>query len=230
MKVDNVNPKRSCALLAYQCFVSFVFLFLILYSLKLAINVASSGDSFLIFVTFGLTFLIDQVKQFGTLGVVYLVVVRRFGFLKENEKEFVNAEDKEIKNENAIPRLKNCLLKALGHRYIENLSLMTIGLYSVFILFDLTMSSLFTIDAEILSTIDLTFLSIFFFEIILKSFASSGSFLMDGFNIFDATIVVVSFGLMLQGITQKGLGVLRLIRVVVITIRSITGNKSRLRH
>ena len=53
---------------------------------------------------------------------------------------------------------------------------------------------------------------------------------MDGFNIFDATIVVVSFCLMLNGITQKGLGVLRLIRVVVITIRSITGKKSRLRH
>ena len=35
---------------------------------------------------------------------------------------------------------------------------------------------------------------------------------------------------MIRGITFKGLGVLRLIRVVVITIRSITGNKSRLRQ
>jgi hypothetical protein len=78
--------------------------------------------------------------------------------------------------------------------------------------------------------IDLVFLTIFLIEIILKSFASSGSFLIDGFNIFDATIVIVSFALMLNGITQKGLGVLRLIRVVVITIRSITGKKSRLRH
>lgn len=53
---------------------------------------------------------------------------------------------------------------------------------------------------------------------------------MDGFNLFDAVIVIASWVLMINGITFKGLGVLRLIRVVVITIRSITGNKSRLRH
>ena len=35
---------------------------------------------------------------------------------------------------------------------------------------------------------------------------------------------------MIYGITFKGLGVLRLIRVVVITIRSITGKKNRMRH
>ena len=107
---------------------------------------------------------------------------------------------------------------------------MTIGLYSVFILFDLTMSAFFEIDATLLQTIDLVFLTIFLIEIILKTFASSGMFLFDAFNLFDAAIVVVSFALMLNGITQKGLGVLRLIRVVVITIRSITGNKSRLRN
>ena len=48
---------------------------------------------------------------------------------------------------------------------------------------------------------------------------------MDGFNLFDTAIVVGSWGLMIRGITFKGLGVLRLIRVVVITIRSITVSK-----
>lgn len=150
--------------------------------------------------------------------------------MQENEKEFIDPSNREVKHENAIPRLKNCCLKSLEHQYIENLSLLTIGLYSVFILFDLTMSQLFTIDAKVLETIDFVFLTVFLIEIILKSFASSGAFLMDGFNLFDATIVIVSWALMIQGITFKGLGVLRLIRVVVITIRSITGNKSRLRH
>lgn len=95
--------------------MSFLFLFLFFYTLKLAIVVANSGDSFLVFVTFLFTFLIDQVKQFATLGVIYLVVVRRFGFLKENEKDFLNTADREIKNENAIPRLKSCCLKTLEH-------------------------------------------------------------------------------------------------------------------
>ena len=121
-------------------------------------------------------------------------------------------------------------MKTLEHQYIERLSLLTIGLYSIFILFDLTMSALFDIPAELLETIDLVFLTVFMIEIILKTFASSGSFLVDGFSLFDATIVIVSWGLMIRGITFKGLGVLRLIRVVVITMRSITGQKSRLRH
>jgi hypothetical protein len=55
-------------------------------------------------------------------------------------------------------------------------------------------------------------------------------FLFDAFNAFDATIVFISEILNIMGIIAKGLGVLRLIRVVVITIRKITGNQSKLRH
>ena len=118
----------------------------------------------------------------------------------------------------------------MQHEYIEKLSLLTIGLYSIFILFDLTISQFFDIDADLLNLIDFIFLNVFFIEIALKTFASSGRFLMDGFNLFDAAIVIGSWALMIKGITFKGLGVLRLIRVVVITIRTIQGNKSRLRQ
>ncbi len=55
-------------------------------------------------------------------------------------------------------------------------------------------------------------------------------YLADFFNSFDAAIVITSEVLNLMNIIAKGLGVLRLIRVVVITIRKITGNQSKLRH
>ena len=55
-------------------------------------------------------------------------------------------------------------------------------------------------------------------------------YLVDVFNAFDACIVLISEVLNIIGIIAKGLGVLRLIRVVVITIRKITGNTSKLRH
>lgn len=56
-------------------------------------------------------------------------------------------------------------------------------------------------------------------------------YLIDYFNTFDAIIVLVSLVFNLVGITQaKFLGVLRLVRVVVIIIRKITGNMSKLRH
>jgi|Transcript_10747 hypothetical protein len=230
VKVDKDNAKVSCLFLSYQVFIAFMFLFILFFSIHLAIQTVETGDSFLVFVTFALIYIIDQIKQLGTLSVVYIVVVRRFGYLKQNEKEFVEAESREAKYENAIPRLKNCCLKTLEHQYIERLSLLTIGLYSIFILFDLTMSALFEIDPDMLETIDFVFLTVFLIEIVLKTFASSGTFFVDSFNLFDATIVIVSWALMIRGITFKGLGVLRLIRVVVITMRSITGNKSRLRH
>ena len=68
------------------------------------------------------------------------------------------------------------------------------------------------------------FLIIFSIEIILKSFASNMMYLYDKFNLFDALVVLISFALNLAGIVVKGLSVLRLIRVVVIILRKITGN------
>ena len=146
MQIDKDNAKQSCLLLAYQVTIAFLFCFILFYAIYLAIITVKTGDSFLIFVTFALTWIIDQTKQFGTLAMIYLVVVRRFGFLKQNEKEFVASEDKQVKNEMAIPRLQNCCMKTLEHQHMETLSLVTIGIYSIFILFDLTMSQLFPVN------------------------------------------------------------------------------------
>ena len=82
MEVDKDNAKQGCLLLTYQSTIALMFLFILFYALYLAIITVKTGDSFLIFVTFGLTWIIDQTKQFGTLAIIYLVVVRRFGFLK----------------------------------------------------------------------------------------------------------------------------------------------------
>jgi hypothetical protein len=68
------------------------------------------------------------------------------------------------------------------------------------------------------------FLTLFFIEIILKTFASNLMFLFDIFNAFDALVVIISEVFNIMGIIAKGLGVLRLLRVVVITIRKITNN------
>jgi hypothetical protein len=107
---------------------------------------------------------------------------------------------------------------------VENFSMIVISVYTVFILFDLTFSDILSVDVNLMAQIDSVFLTFFFVEILLKTFASSGMFLVDFFNSFDAAIVMLSEILNLMGVVAKGLGVLRLIRVVVITIRKITGN------
>jgi len=121
-------------------------------------------------------------------------------------------------------------MKMLETKMLESVSMVMIYTYSLFILFDLTVSDSLDIDPNLLNQIDAVFLSFFFIEIVLKTFASNGMFLTDFFNFFDAAIVITSEVFGILGITAKGLGVLRLIRVVVLTIRRITGNTSKLRH
>lgn len=188
------------------------------------------GKICLVYVTFTFAFIVDQAKSVAILSTVYIIVVRRFGFLKENEKEWINKEVFEEKKEVAIPKLKNFILKMLESRFVEGFSMFMISIYAVFILFDLTFSDILSTDPTLMSQIDSVFLEFFFVEIVLKAFASSGMYFFDFFNCFDAIIVVISEILNLMNIVAKGLGVLRLIRVVVITIRKITGNQSKLRH
>lgn len=89
------------------------------------------------------------------LSLIYLIVVRRFGYLKENEKEFMPEEADDLeKSENNLPRLKNFCLKMLEHKVIETCSLIIISIYTFFILFWLTMLESVTIDENILVEID----------------------------------------------------------------------------
>lgn len=129
-----------------------------------------------------------------------------------------------------IPKLKLFCLKMLESTCFETISISLISVYTIFILFWLTMADIFGISDFILSKIDTAFLTCFFTEIVIKTFASNFMFLFDAFNCFDASIVFISEILNIMGIIAKGLGVLRLIRVIVITIRKITGNQSKLRH
>ena len=159
-----------------------------------------------------------------------MIIVRRFGFLKENEKEWLDRASLPEKTETQIPKFQANVLKTLELGSVEMFSLFMISVYTVIILFDLAVADSLNVNMDTLSQIDFAFLTFFFIEILLKIFASNGMFLRDFFNGFDAAIVTISYIFSIIGITAKGLAVLRLIRVVVITIRKITGNTSKLRH
>jgi len=151
--------------------------------------------------------------------------------LSINESEYVKPEILAIpKQENALPRLQVFCLKTLESTTFEMMSMALISIYTIFVLFQLTVADIFGVPDSLLAEIDNVFLSLFFTEIILKTFASNLMFLFDIFNAFDAAVVIISEVLNIMGIVAKGLGVLRLLRVVVITIRKITGNQSKLRH
>ena len=199
-------------------------------------NVFAYGRPSYVISTFLLCIVIDNVKSVISLALIYCIVVRRFMHLSVNEHEYIDiSAEKKEKKENAIPKLKIFCLKFLESAPVESVSLIVIAIYAIFVLFwlvheEFTGKNFKKVDDKVMSSIDQVFLIIFMVEIFLKSFASNGMYLIDGFNLFDAFIVVASFILNSMGFIIKGLSVLRLIRVVVIIIRNLTGEVSKLRH
>lgn len=60
----------------------------------------------LIYFTYILAFAVSQIIEFPLLSLIYLVIVRRFGYLKINEKEWLDMEAYKDKHEKAVPKLK----------------------------------------------------------------------------------------------------------------------------
>jgi hypothetical protein len=125
-----------------------VFLFVLIICLSIFYSQITIrfGKISLIGFTFLLAFTIDQLIQFPVLTSFYYVIVRRFSFLKVNEKEWLDYESYQDKQENEVPKLKQNCLKMLEHPTVESFSFLVINLYAVFILFDLTFSDLFNMN------------------------------------------------------------------------------------
>ena len=77
-----------------------LFVFFVFQTIKWITETISYGRIALIFITFAYAFIIDQIKQIAILGLVYQVIVKRFGFLKENEKEWLDRASLPEKTEN----------------------------------------------------------------------------------------------------------------------------------
>lgn len=161
--------------------------------------------------------------------------------MEVNEHEYMNPNIAKLpKQERAIPKLKEQCLKYLESPPTETLSMIIISVYAFFVIFWLTHQEFFPdskkpgapppIDENILIQIDNGFLFFFLSEIVLKTFASNMIYLQDYFSCFDSIIVLASLILNMIGYSVKGLGVLRLIRVMVIIMNKITGSTSKLKH
>jgi hypothetical protein len=52
-------------------------------------QLSNGGRISLIFFTFVFAWIVDQIKSFAVLSMVYVIIVRRCNYLKDNEKEFL---------------------------------------------------------------------------------------------------------------------------------------------
>jgi hypothetical protein len=233
IKADSVHSlKESGKVMAFQVLMTMMFVIITVTAIHYLVLTHKFARPELMWFTFLFSFIIDQIKTFLFLLLVWYTLVKRWGYLSDNENDFVEVEDPESqKQELFLPRLKLFCLEILESSYFENTSFALISVYTIFIFYWLTIHDLIDlVSTRTLSIIDTIFLSLFLSEISMKTFASTFRYLFDKFNLFDAFIVIISFILNLMGIVAKGLGVLRLIRVGVITVRKITGKEHKLRH
>lgn len=123
--------------------ITLIFIFLQCVFIKDLYNVFTFGRPSYVLTTFITMWVIDNLKSIVSLGLVYCVVVRRFMHLEINENKYVDPnQEKFIKAENAIPKLKIFCLKFLESTPFETASLATIAVYTVFLMFWLVHSEL----------------------------------------------------------------------------------------
>jgi hypothetical protein len=230
IKQNTDKASENCKLLAFQIFMTLVSAYMYFHAISIIYSIVTVGRPGMVFSTFLFCVIFDNLKSFISLSFIYCIVVKRFMHLESNEDEAMLAE-KIPKQENQIPKLKLFCLKFLESSTVENFSMIVITIYTFFVLFWLIHEGFgFKVDDNIMTKIDNVFLNFFLVEIILKSFASNFMYLKDAFSMFDALVVVLSYVLNQMNIVVKGVSVLRLIRVVVIILRKITGNQNKLRH
>ncbi len=105
-KVNSESAKENCNLLTFQVSLTLTFVCLVGYTVYMIQYLSRShSDALVVIFTFIFAFIVDQCKSVISHVLIYLVVVRRFGFLKENQKDFVLQQNLMIKNENFIPRV-----------------------------------------------------------------------------------------------------------------------------
>lgn len=224
IKHNTDRAGENCKVMSFQLFMVLVSTYLFMHTIHILYVVIGFGRPQMMFSTFAICVVIDNAKSLVSLSLIYCVIVRRFMHLDINEEEF-QLKEKIPKQENQIPKLKLFCLKFLESSVVESFSMVVITVYTVFVLFWLIHEGFgFTVSDVIMSQIDNVFLNFFLIEIILKSFASNLMYLYDLFNFFDTFVVILSYVLNLMEVVIKGVSVLRLIRVVVIILRKITGN------
>jgi len=196
--------------------VAAIFVFSLTYSINY-------GNPFSIVVEFVVAWAIDQAKSPFSQLITYWVVVRRLGFYEN--AGFQEWNDEEVAE--AGPKMslyflmRKTVAEFLELRIVSRFILGMVILLCIVILSELSLTA--QISNSLLLTnfyymINYVLLAFFVFEIMVKIFAYGFMFLSEFINIFDATIVIVSFVMQALNLQAKALGILRVLRLIKVII------------
>jgi len=176
-------------------------------------------------VEFAICFAFDQVKSVPCQLLIYWVVIRRLGTLPV-PIEFHQKWDDDIIFAGGIELSLFSLLRKKMTDFLEmkTISQLILGMtifLCVVIFSELALDSYINDIPEMkyfFYILNFFLLTFFVIEILTKSFAYGFAFFTDFINLFDSTIVIVSYVFLIMALEVKILGLLRVLRLIKVIV------------
>ena len=171
------------------------------------------------FIAWGL----DQVKSIPVQVCVYWVVIRRFG-IYENVN-MLDWDDEQVAERgpdiSLLYLMRRTVANFLEHKAVSRFILGMVILLCVVIFSELSIAQ--QIDGsptlqQFYYLVNYALLTFFVLEIVIKVFAYGHLFVLEFINVFDSTIVIISFIMQVLDLKAKILGILRVLRLIKVII------------
>jgi hypothetical protein len=215
----------KCSLQIFIVIISLILVLLVIWKSSLILTFGYAQE---LWITFTVAFIIDQSKSLiFHLGVWYFLL-RRCGYLKVTEDEYVDEKWQNERKDKFLISLRKTCSKIIESLFYKRFSIALLLVYAVFVLIVLSIQGQLTVSDRVYTdNIDQAFITIFLTEIIVNLFVQGFQFYADVFNVFDTIVVLASFIIFFLQFSARGLAVLRLLRLVrlIIVLRKVSANK-----
>mmetsp|Transcript_23896 Transcript_23896/g.54438 ORF Transcript_23896/g.54438 Transcript_23896/m.54438 type:complete len:1030 (-) Transcript_23896:59-3148(-) len=237
VKVESIQDVaasvKKCGLqyLAILSFVTLVFLV----GIKM-FQLYTYGRPQMLWVSFFATVWVDQVRNLLVQTVLWFVLLRRCGQVPVGNEASMFDLGEEDDAKSPVEMFRYVILLVTDSKVFERFIYSLVGLYALFILVQMALAGsanepgYLTDEWElILEDIDTVFLIVFTIEIVLRLISDGIDYLRDVWNLFDATVVLVSLGFKFYASGGRSLAMFRLLRLfrLVSAIRKAGGGSSR---
>lgn len=235
---DNPDQKKEldCGKVMSKCFGEMAFIgsyMIVILAIVVGLTYSIKfGHPLTIMVEFFVAWAFDQLKSVPIQFAIYWVVIRRFGYYEN--VNLIQWDDETIAEKGPDMSLLYLMRKKvadfLEQQRVVNFILGMVILLCVVIFSELALSQqIDSISAlsDMYDIINYIMLTFFVTEIIVKIFAYGHLFLIEFINVFDSTIVIVSYVMLILRLKAKILGILRVLRLikVIINLKRVADEK-----
>lgn len=212
---SRLDFKSSIVQCGFQWLSAAIIITVIFYLIVQMIFIVDFGRPKTMGAIFGFVVLFEQIRSFIVQTLIWFILITKAGQLETTE---IVIDDPQAKNKGFL-KLSHKIIKIIVESdFFDHFTLGLVIFYAVWVLVQLTFDS--DIEAnptatEVFHVFDILVLVLFLTELILRVIVEGYKYFFDLWNVFDATIIIVSFVFTFVEIPGKqGVFVLRLMRLL----------------